>query len=535
MRAEKPVRQFRFTLRKVKVDKLDVLQKLRLIARAFGVGSDKDVAMLVITGDLHLTDGSASPSLAPGAFRIFVERLRELALAASWRVDGSYRPLTRLDVVLLGDVLDLVRSARWVSRKDVRPWTDANRPEFVDTVSRIASDTLRHNDAGLQLLRGLAIDGTLTLPPATSRGAPAAAGEAQAVEVGLHYMVGNRDWFLHLRGPGYDLLRQAVVRQLGLANRATEPFPHDPAENGGLLDLLRRHRVLARHGDLFDPLNFTVQRDASSLGDALVIELIGRFATSVERELGADLPAGVLWSLRELDYLRPLLLAPLWLEGILQRGCPAASQRQRVREIWDRTADEFLSLHYVRGRAADGMLDGLDRIVKFNKRPASGWARQIAEWTERLGGSDDNWHRHAMREADFRNRRARHIVYGHTHRAESVPLDASYADGHVLNQMYFNAGTWRRVHRPTRYEGVEHEFIPSDCLSLVAFYQGDERGGRPFETWTSTLAAAPAPIALHRVDPGRNSTAADNSSDKTHALRPHFTTSIIDAASTTRV
>ena len=27
-----------------------------------------------------------------------------------------------------------------------------------------------------------------------------------------------------------------------------------------------------------------------------------------------------------------------------------------------------------------------------------------------------------------RNRRARHIVYGHTHHAESVPLDASYAE-----------------------------------------------------------------------------------------------------------
>ena len=63
-----------------------------------------------------------------------------------------------------------------------------------------------------------------------------------------------------------------------------------------------------------------------------------------------------------------------------------------------------------------------------------------------LRGADDaSYYQHALAEQDFRNRRAKHIVYGHTHYAESVPLDASFAEGYVLNQAYFNSGTWRRV------------------------------------------------------------------------------------------
>ena len=85
---------------------------------------------------------------------------------------------------------------------------------------------------------------------------------------------------------------------------------------------------------------------------------------------------------------------------------------------------------------------------------------------------------HALAEADFRNRRARHIVYGHTHQHEIVPLDASHADGYVLNQTYFNAGTWRRCYQPTQTLAGNHELVACDSFSLLAFYQGDERSGR---------------------------------------------------------
>jgi hypothetical protein len=95
-----------------------------------------------------------------------------------------------------------------------------------------------------------------------------------------------------------------------------------------------------------------------------------------------------------------------------------------------------------------------------------------------------------MGEADFRNRRARHIVYGHTHQHEIIPLDASHADGYVLNQTYFNAGSCRRGYQPTPMLAGNHELCACDTFSLLCFYNSDERSGRTYETWSGTLAPA---------------------------------------------
>ena len=95
------------------------------------------------------------------------------------------------------------------------------------------------------------------------------------------------------------------------------------------------------------------------------------------------------------------------------------------------------------------------------------------------------------------------MVYGHTHAAEIVPLDASHAEGYVLDQVYFNAGTWRRIHRSASFSPSGHEFIATDVFSYLAFFQGDERKGRSFETWTGTLGHTPAERIIHRIDAGR--------------------------------
>jgi hypothetical protein len=108
-----------------------------------------------------------------------------------------------------------------------------------------------------------------------------------------------------------------------------------------------------------------------------------------------------------------------------------------------------------------------------------------------------------------------------------VPLDASFAEGYVLNQVYFNSGTWRRVHRQTQFAPSEHEFIASDTMTYLAFFQGDERKGRPYETWTGTLAVPPVEAKVRRIDPGIAHHAVGQSIPapgvQLHA--PHFATS----------
>ena len=133
-----------------------------------------------------------------------------------------------------------------------------------------------------------------------------------------------------------------------------------------------------------------------------------------------------------------------------------------------------------------------------------GWTAATAEWLRTIRGADsDSFAGHALTEPDFRNRRAKHVVYGHTHAAEIVPLDASHAEGYVLEQVYFNAGTWRRIYRPASFAPAGHEFIATDVFSYLAFFQGDERKGRTFETWTGTLGHTPAERIIHRIDAGR--------------------------------
>ena len=80
--------------------------------------------MLAIISDLHITDGTTGQLLAPATMDLMCERLCDLAWRASWRADGTYRPIDRIDLVLLGDVLDIIRSDQWcLNGGHLRPWS----------------------------------------------------------------------------------------------------------------------------------------------------------------------------------------------------------------------------------------------------------------------------------------------------------------------------------------------------------------------------------------------------------------------------
>ncbi len=462
--------------------------------------------MLIILSDLHLNDGTTGETLSPEAFALFADRLKELAITASWRSDGAYRPIERIDLVLLGDVLDLLHSNRWHTAGSVRPWDDPQSPDLIDQITRITGDILSQNQESLSALRALASEGEIAIPPMLRAARPASDADDQPVLVRTHYMVGNHDWFYHLPGEAYDALRQKLVDQLGLANRSDRPFPHDITESDELLQTMRRHKVTARHGDAFDSLSFEGDRDLSGLTDVVTLDLVVRFMIEVEQNLGHELPNATILALREIDNFRPLLLIPVWIEGLLERTCPHPAVRKRVKQLWDRLAEELLSSRLVRERDALSsakLVDGLSHALRFSKRRSTGWAETTAEWLRTIRGADsDSFVAHALTEPDFRNRRAKHVVYGHTHGAEIVPLDASHAEGYVLDQVYFNAGTWRRIYRPASFAPSGHEFIAADVFSYLAFFQGDERKGRTFETWTGTLGHMPAARSIHRIDAG---------------------------------
>jgi hypothetical protein len=472
----------------------------------------KDVDMLAIISDLHITDGTTGHILPAGTMDLLSERLCDLAWRASWRSGGIYRPIERIDLVLMGDVLDLMGSRRWLA-SPCRPWDDPQSPAVIDATTGIVEEILRRNVDSIRTLRALATEATVSLPPATSAGQPVLEAEELPVSVCTHYMVGNRDWPLHLRGPQYDLIRHKVTHHLGLVTTYNKPFPHEAVECEQLQDALRRHRVLARHGDIFDPLSFADDRDSASLTDVLAIELVARFLQHIESEMADQIPPATWSALCEIDQIRPMLLIPAWMDSMLERTSPLAL-RNHIKRIWDYMVEQVLHLEIVRRQSEDSpvdLIDGLSAALKFGRRDTHDWTGRTLAWLIGLrGAKSDSYAVHALAESDFRNRRARHIVYGHTHHSETVPLDASHADGYVLSQTYFNAGTWRRSYQPTQMLAGGQELLARENFTLLSFYQGDERGGRSHETWTGTLAPAAMEIAARpaNASPGIAATAS---------------------------
>ncbi len=457
--------------------------------------------MLVIISDLHLSDNAFSGTIPATAFRVFRERLRDMAYDASWRRGGRYRPIEELDVVLLGDILDFIRSELWpcVAQSDpeyVRPWSDPAGPALQAKLGQIADSILQKNAPSLEVIRSFRDSReVMTLPPATAAGGVAkvsrdfASPDRVPLNVRTHYIAGNHDWFLHLPGEPYDAIRRRVVSAMCLANQANAPFPHDPLESDALLSLCERHRAWMRHGDMFDPLNCEASRDGSSLGDAIVVDLLNRFAATVCAELGQKLPAECLSGLRQIDYVRPLLLIPVWVNGLLARTCPDEKVRKSVKSIWNKLVQDFLKIPFVEEREETlppGTLQKIALVLKLSQGVSLGRLSRFFNWLNgRTGGGDSRpSFRDALREDAIRP--ARSIVYGHTHRYEIVPLDVG-GNG-AFEQRYLNAGTWRVVHEQTRRKPEDEMFTNHWVMSYLALYKDDERGGRPFEAWSGALA-----------------------------------------------
>ena len=468
--------------------------------------------MLVIMSDLHLTDGSSGKTIPPLAFRIFRQRLRDLAYDASWRSTpdgtGVYQPIEKLDIILLGDILDVIRSDKWLKNnpQNVRPWDVEKRAaQVAQKIEEITDLILHNNNSSFEVLRHLnkANDtdslNWITIPPARDgKPDPAVPWEPKdrrrvSVKVDIHYMVGNHDWFYHLGGSAYDAMRKKIVDALGLTNDPAVPFPHDPSESAKIPAVLREHRVFARHGDIFDAFNYDKQngRDASSLGDAIVIELLNRFPSEVAKlEL---LPDSVKAGFKEIDNVRPYELIPVWIDGLLQSYHVNRPQRKEVMRVWDRLVDDFLGLDFVKRQASFwnplNAVTQLRMALKFSQ----GLSLGLVSWAINRFRTDpvqkfESYFKNALTEVAFKNQQAKHIVYGHTHHQEIVPLDvvpqATAAD---LKQIYFNSGTWRTVHEKALAQPNSELFVTYQVMTYFAFFKDDERGGRPFECWSGTL------------------------------------------------
>ena len=452
--------------------------------------------MLVILSDIHLGDGTTAKSISPGAFQLFTSRLRESAYFASWRRDGSYRPIESIDLVLMGDILDPLHSTRWLKSKPgdlnyARPWTNPTNPNYTTTLRQVTQAIFDENRASLKVLKSYTA-GAIDIAPASQNNQPDFRAKERIVpQVRVHYIVGNHDWYYHLPGLEMDKIRANIIETMGLSNAAS-PFPYELEESPVVQEIFERYQVYGRHGDIFDKFNFDPEkgRDHASLGDALGMEVLNRYPLAVQQRLGSELPPALVDSLRRLVNIRPALAAPLWISGQLKRHAGSDVLEGELKNIWDDLCDEFLQLNFVHqaNKAFKfDIVDALEMVVKISRRTSFTTINDFVVWIrDKIWEEELSFAEHALREPTFLNNTARYIVYGHTHHHEIISLDADGDIPYPDNQVYLNTGTWHSYYDLAIKNPFEQKFIPYQGLTYLTFYKNDERGGLKFEAWSGT-------------------------------------------------
>ncbi len=455
--------------------------------------------MLIFISDLHLKDGTSGTSITPDAFRIFAQRVKDQAMMASWRSGVSdYRPIEQIDIVLLGDVFDHIRSTRWLEEAGqpvgVRPWDDSTSPEFIQKIDAITDATLRHNAEIFEILRAMAAGNAIQLPPATRHGQPDLDAETWLpVKVNIHFMTGNHDWPVYIPGEPYNKMRAKIIAAMGLANNPG-PFPYVPSESDQIQTLFEQHHVFARHGDFYDPMNYDPEkgRAAAALGDALAVELLDRFPYDVKKEMGDELPHQFIEGLKELANVRPALVTPLWVGHLINRHTTTPAQGDEVKRIWNQLVKRFIQLDYVRSYDRFfkfDTVDALEAVLFISKElPFDTINRLLSRIGEKLWGNKVSIANHALEEEAFLNRTAKYIVYGHTHFHEVRPLDSNFIQNQMYNQFYLNSGTWHSYHDLTLKDPGQHKFVGVNVMTYLTFFKEGERKAHEFESWSGSLA-----------------------------------------------
>ena len=449
--------------------------------------------MLIILSDIHLTDNSCGESISSDAFYVFVERLDEMAMRASWREDGSYRPIDEINILLLGDIIDPLHSTLWFdtdakSSNYTRPWTDRSKPGYAAKLQEITRAVLAANSDSLTALRNVKVEIPRKLKSQLNW---RDVGNPVEVPVRIFYMIGNHDWYYGIPGPRFDEIRADVVDAFGLS-QSSAPFPYVPEENKEIAEMLAPYSVYAVHGDRYDTFNYDAEegRIHSALGDVFTVEMLNRFPMEVERQM-PELPKKVIENLRALSHVRPALATSLWISSQIKHNNLPDETQEQIKDIWERMGDEFLALDVVRsmdGIAFDGV-DKLELALRISKLASFQTINDIALWVqEKIWGGNISYADYALGEEAFKEQQANYIVYGHTHHHEVRPLDTDESREKSRDQLYFNSGTWHTFFDLAVNKPYEQKFVPYQVVTYLLFYKDDERRGRQFETLSQTFS-----------------------------------------------
>lgn len=430
--------------------------------------------MLVLISDLHLSDESVAHDVKAEAFGLFESNVTDTA---------RRRGAKDIHVVLLGDIIDLVRTDYWhrTVAYDARPWNGQLDP-----------DTAMNSDsAAVERQFAAVLDATLVMPASRQLAVTLRALSGLGLPFKVTYVIGNHDRVLH----NFPSLRARVEREW---SGLTVTFAAELADD--------RYELLARHGHVWDVNthgwefrnevlrpNDRVERldprayRTMAIGEAVTAELLSGLIHNVAKRRPPNSPAfdDLLDRLKDLNNLRPVLDVFPWLDWFggeaLRRFHPILHAalgesldgllNSSLAKRWDSLQRDFLvsgdlvdRLELVRKRVLGRDFATFQRNVSAVTSLASLLDGLTREKEDLLEGAEKEFERLNRSGRD----RTQFIVYGHTHRPRNEYFSGT-PDGRV--RMYINTGTFLPLIRRAR-DGKS--FGASLQMTTVFVYAEDE-------------------------------------------------------------
>lgn len=443
--------------------------------------------MLVLVSDLHITDETTANNVNPEAFELLGAEIVDAA---------SRRGAREIHVVLLGDILDLVRSDYW-HRQAIpmagRPWGGTPDPRTGMNADRPAVESQFQ----------AVLTAILATPTAAALRAMLASLTTGPIPCRVTYVIGNHERVMWNFPSLQDAVRASLPQVADFAAAVERPEYAVLARHGHEWDehthgwRFRREVLLpAEPVDRFAPEAYQVM----AIGEAVTAELMSGLVFHA-RDLGA--PASLVDQLKDVNNLRPLLDVFAWLEWV--GGARVGEHRQMLHDALRRALDGLLSSTLARQwdrlqrdlLVTGDLVDRLEQARALLLGPDFESFRGRVESLERLQRlvpallpSEDGLQAGARAEAVFQGEirpgGVQRVVYGHTHRARHDFFSAT-ADGAV--RMYVNTGTFLPLISRAR-DG--RTFARAQQIAMVFVYRADEdtqgklAGTTSIDIWNGT-------------------------------------------------
>jgi UDP-2,3-diacylglucosamine pyrophosphatase LpxH len=425
--------------------------------------------MLVLVSDLHITDSTTANNVNPEAFDLLGDEIADAA---------SRRRAREVELVLLGDILDLVRTDYW-HRTAIpmaqRPWGGT-----LDQRTGMNADRGAIEAQFQAILRAI-----LASQTAQALGGMVSTLAAGAVPFRVTYVIGNHERVMWNFPSLQKAVRAALPQVSEFAAGVERP----------------EYGLLARHGHEWDENTYgwRFRRDVlqpreridrfapeayetMAIGEAVTAELMSGLVFHA-RDQGA--PDSLVSQLKEVNNLRPLLDVFAWLDWIaggrlrehremlheaLRRALEGLLESSLARQ-WDRLQTDYL----VSGDLVDRLEQARSVLLGPNFESFRGRVetlQRVQRLVPALQPAEDGLLAGARSEAVFQGELTpagiQRVIYGHTHRARHDYFAAS-TDGTF--RMYVNTGTFLPLITRTR-DG--RSFASAQQMTMVFAYRADE-------------------------------------------------------------